>query len=104
MVLSESYQIICMNIRPTKRKILISLAIAIAYCVLIFFYERMTLVSYPCSYPPTECVDYTFIFPIQGTCNCTSLGTALNNYTWNLVFPFIVIYLILSFLEKKKTV
>lgn len=90
-----------MNFKPTKKKIIYSLAITLAWYFILFIINGGTM----CRCAPRgfeNCIDYNYLSPLQGGCHCgcTSLLTVVYLYFLTLILPFCIVYFIMSMKQK----
>ena len=89
-----------MNFKPNKKKVVISIIITLVWA---FFLYISTSVICSCIIRKSDCVDYYYISPIgRCHCDCWPLERVIKNYLIAFVLPFILVYILLSLIEKKK--
>jgi len=89
-----------MNFKPNKKKVVISLVIT------LFWYFFLYIIMSPicsCIIEKSDCVDYYYLSPIGGChCSCWPIERIIKNYLIAFVIPFVLIYTLISLIEKKK--
>jgi hypothetical protein len=89
--------------KPTKKKIIFSFIITLAWWLLLFFINSS--LRCPCIINRAGCIDYDYLSPLQGGgchCGCTSIQMVIYQYLIAFLFPFIIAYFLMSLIEKKK--
>lgn len=89
---------------PTSKKIAVSVTITLLWIVLQF--ALSPIVSCLCKPGGFQnCTDYYQFLIIKKSvchCNCIQLSQVLNEYLYLIVIPFVVVYLICSFIQFRK--
>jgi hypothetical protein len=91
-----------MNLKPNKKKVIISILITLSWY--LFLYIITSPICF-CMFSKNayDCVDYYYLSPIKGChCDCWSIEQVIKNYSIAFVIPFVLIYILLSLIEKKK--
>jgi len=95
-----------MNLKPTKKKVVYSLVVALA---LYFFLYFIISSSMSCIMPsPGEvdleknCTDYGYLSPLTSICSypCDHLSTVILTYILYLIIPFLFVYFLMSLDQK----
>lgn len=92
-----------MNLKPTVRKIVVSLGITAVWYGFIAFTKGVYRCSCDLEVAATmnSCVDYHSWLPYKQLCHCgcTSLGGLVFVYLFTIVLPFAIVYLIMSSIQ-----
>jgi len=96
-----------MNLKPNKRKLIVSLVVMLAWYFILIIIFNMAVVSCDCMPDGAgfeNCTDYEYLSPLKDLCHCscTPLSRVIFLYFYTLIGPFLIVYLILSMVEKRK--
>ena len=85
--------------KPSVEKITVSILMTVVWFFIIKFVKGIVLCD--CIPGFQNCKDYySFLLIKECHCSCIPIQEVLLQYFWFLIFPFIVIYILYSFIRK----